>query len=664
MNWRLDRDADDVAWLHLDRPGSGTNVLSEAVLDELQEALTGLETRLPRALIVLSDKPGGFIAGADIRELKALQSPEQALKLVQHGDEVLNRLEDLPCPTVAMIHGFCLGGGLELALACRYRVAASDGQTRIGLPEVRLGIHPGLGGTWRLPRLIGELPALRLMLAGKVLSARKAMKLGVVDRLAPSRALQRAARDLALRPPPPARPWFWQRVPRTLRRVLLPSLKRRASEKANPAHYPAPNALLELWAGGASDRRRGLSAEAESMTGLLFTPTARSLMRLFALEEKLKAYGKGGASDVRHVHVIGAGTMGAAIAAWCAMKGLTVSLSDNQPEILAKAMRQAAQLFAFKLDAGPERLAAMDRLIPDLDNAGISKADLVLEAIVENIEAKSALFSAIEPRLKAGAILASNTSAIPIESLAAALRDPARLAGLHFFNPVDRVRLIEVVQGRQTAAEIPRRLAAFAVEIERLPLPVRSSPGFLVNRCLLPYLMEAVMMESEGIPAAMIDRAATDFGMPMGPLRLADLVGLEVCLDVARELNPKAVPERLQALVAAHKLGVKSGEGFYRYRDRQVLGGRSDSHQPPEDLTERLILRMVNEAVAVLREGLVEDADAIDAGMVFGAGVAPHLGGPLGYLSGRDKSAVRAIIDRLATVHGDRFEADPGWSMD
>ena len=658
MNWQIERDTHNVAWLHLNQAGSGTNVLSQPVLAELDGVLTALRDAPPTALILLSDKPNGFIAGADIRELAALQSPEAARELIARADAILARLEGLGCPTVAMIHGYCLGGGLELALACRYRIGRDDTGTRLGLPEVRLGIHPGLGGSVRLPRLIGSLPGLRLMLAGRLVGAREALRLGLVNRIAPERAWRRAALDLALRPPRPHRkPWL--DLPRPLRGIAAGYIKRQTAARANPAHYPAPAALIDVWAHEPADLTAALAAEAHSMADLLFTPTARNLMRLFTLETRLKAYAKGSASGVHHVHVIGAGTMGAAIAAWTALRGYTVSLSDQNPAALGRAVREAGELFTAKLRTEVERTAAWDRLIPDAAQAGLAHADLVIEAIVENAEAKRSLFAAVESRLKPDALLASNTSAIPLAMIGSALRDPSRLVGMHFFNPVSRVRLIEVVSGEQTREDVHRRALAFVLAIDRLPLPVRSSPGFVVNRCLLPYLMEAVLLESEGIPATLIDNAATAFGMPMGPLALGDLVGLDVCLDVIRELFPARVPARLQALVEAGKKGLKSGEGFYRYRGGRPVRSDSRPESPPADLTDRLVLPMLNEAVAVLSEGLVGDPDDIDAGMVFGAGVIPHRGGPMQYLRQRGEYDVRQTLERLAAVHGERFVPHP-----
>jgi 3-hydroxyacyl-CoA dehydrogenase/enoyl-CoA hydratase/3-hydroxybutyryl-CoA epimerase len=660
-HWRSE-NRDGIVTLTLDVAGQSANVLSQEVLDEFEQLLAGIEAAPPRGVVIRSAKPSGFIAGADVREFTRIDSAERAAELARRGQRVFRKLAALSCPTVAVIHGYCLGGGLELALACRHRVALSDSGTRLGLPEVRLGINPGFAGTVRLPPLIGPLPALDMMLSGRTLSASSARRLGLVDEVVPERHLLNAARALAERPPAPKRAPWWQRLLATapLRPLVEKLVRRNLRARANPAHYPAPYRILELWRTHADEER-----EAQSLGELLVSRSSRALVQVFLLGEALKRRGRTQPHRIERVHVIGAGVMGADIAMVAASRGFTVSLQDMKPEILARAMSRAHKFFKDKLKDARAVQEAMDRLMPDLRGDGLARADLVIEAIVEKVEPKQKLFAEVEARVRPDAILASNTSSIPLETIARALKDPSRLAGLHFFNPVAKMQLVEVVRGEQTRADSLERLRAFTVSLDKLPLDVKSSPGFLVNRILMPYLIEAVQLVEEGVPAPVVDRAARDFGMPMGPVELADSVGLDICLSVAEELSGPlgvTVPARLKALVADGKLGRKSGQGFYAYDKRgkpRVAGGAESAGNVP--VTERLVLRMLNEAVACLREGVVADADAVDAGMVYGTGFAPFLGGPMRYIESLGETGIVHSLTRLAQEYGARFNPDAGW---
>lgn len=664
-DWYAEKDTDGIVWLHLDQSETKTNVLSKSVLEALDQQLTQLATENPKGLIILSDKQQGFIAGADITEFTALHEVAEARTWVQRTHEIFNRLANLPFPTVAIIHGYCLGGGLELALACRYRVAAEGSETQLGLPEVKLGIHPGYGGTVRLPPLIGTLPALEMMLSGRSLSARAATRLGLIDQAVPHRHLQRAARALIEKSPPPHRPPFWQRLigQPPLRRLVTKTLRSRLEKRVNPTHYPAPFTLLELWERQQGSTEQRLAAEAESLASLLTSETANNLIRVFLLQQRLKSLGKQGIFKPQQVHVVGAGTMGGDIAAWCALQKLQVSLQDQSPERIAPAIKRAHGLFEKRLKGQRPIQAAMDRLMPDPRGEGLAKADVVIEAIFENVEAKQSLFQTIEPKLKAGALVATNTSSIPLDTLAESLPQPERLVGLHFFNPVAKMQLIEVVRGETTKTEEVERAAAFARQIGRLPLPVKSLPGFLVNRVLTPYLLEGVRLLSEGVPGLVIDQAAVDFGMPMGPIELADTVGLDICLSVAERLRPaEQIPQELSLKVQQGQLGKKSGNGFYSYKKgKPVKPQPPQEYQAPEDLTDRLILSMINEAVSCLHDRVVEDADLLDAGMIFGIGFAPFRGGPLHYVHTQGVTTIRQRLQELETQHGARFAPSPGW---
>ncbi len=658
-HWRVD-DQNNISTVTLDVEGANANTLSHEVLDELAKILDRLAARELEGVIIRSAK-GSFIVGADVNEFRQISDSSQAADLARSGQHLLNKLAGLPFPSVAVIHGHCLGGGLELALACRYRVAREDEGTRLGLPEVRLGIHPGFAGTVRLPPLVGDFTALNLMLTGRTVSARQARAMGLVDQTVPERYLLRAAEVLIAKRPKPKRARWWRRVPpwQWLRKPLRRLVERSVRAKANPDHYPAPYRILDLWQQHASQED-----EARSLGELLAGRTSRNLVRVFLLGEELKRRGKKHPHGIERVHVVGAGVMGADIAIWTASRGFAVTLQDRHPEILARAMQKAHAFYRKKLKQPRAVQEAMDRLMPDLRGDGLARADLVIEAIVENVDAKRGLFTDVEARVRPTTLLASNTSSIPLEEIATALKDPARLVGLHFFNPVAQMQLVEIVRGAQSGEDALNRARGFATALDRLPLDVKSSPGFLVNRVLMPYLIEAMKLVEEGVPLAEIDGAALDFGMPMGPIRLADTVGLDICLSVAEELSGPLniqVPQRLRNMVAAGQLGIKSGSGFYQYdaRGKPTKGGSREPRNEP--ITERLILRMVNESVACLREGVVADLDSIDAGMVYGTGFAPYLGGPMRYADTLGDVGIRASLDRLAEEYGQRFQPDAGW---
>ena len=664
QHWRLDYFS-DLAMLTLDVAGQSANVLSQEVLNELGHILSEIDTKPLQGVIIRSGKTNGFIAGADVREFVAINDTARAAELAQLGQHVFSLIAGLPFPSVAVIHGFCLGGGLELALACTYRIAREDSATRLGLPEVRLGIHPGFAGTVRLPPLVGELPALDLMLTGRTVSAREARRLGLIDEIAPERHLQHAAESLLKRHAPRRRAPWYHRLPgwKPLRPLIVRLLTPRVRRKAHPDQYPAPWRILELWRNRATEEQ-----EAQSLGELLVSRTSRNLVHVFLLGEELKRRGKARPHGIEHVHVIGAGVMGADIAIWAARQGFRVSLQDQNAEILARAVKKAHAFFKSKLRDPRAVQEAMDRFIPDLDGQGLARADLVIEAIVEKIEPKRELFHGVEQKVRPQTLLATNTSSIPLEVIGQALKDPSRLVGLHFFNPVAKMQLVEIVRGAQTAEPALERARAFTGAIERLPLDVKSSPGFLVNRILMPYLIEAVKLVEEGVNIVTIDRAATEFGMPMGPIALADTVGLDICLSVAQELSEPLhmdVPENLRRLVAEGHLGRKSGRGFYAYdsRGRRQQSGPDKAPASEVPVTERLILRLLNEAMACLREGVVTDADAVDAGMVYGTGFAPFLGGPVRYIESLGETGISHSLARLAQEYGARFAPDPGWSQ-
>ena len=667
-HWHLETDRNNLAWLTFDRAESGTNTFSSEALRELGAVCTQLHAKPPKGLAILSAKENGFAAGADIDEFTTLKNAAEAYAFTKLGNDVFDQVDRLPFPTVALIHGFCMGGGTELALACKYRIIDDGAKTKMALPEVMLGIVPGWGGARRMPKLIGAAQALDLMLTGRPVDGKRAKKIGLVDVLTARENFINAATMLLGEPPPLHRPAFKDAItnwPIVRGFVARASLKQ-VAKRARADHYPAPYAIIDLWRNFGGDPRNVPQDHPYSISGIFKHPTTANLVRIFKLQDRLKSLGNlenAGAAEIKHVHVIGAGVMGGDIAAWCALKGFHVTLQDVDAARLAAAIKRAAEMFEKRLKQPPRIEAALARLIADVAGEGVKDCDLVIEAIIENADIKKKLYAQIEPHLKASAILATNTSSIPLEQLSRGLTKPERLVGIHFFNPVAQMMLVEIVEGPQTSAVAMKSAQAFVKKIDKLPLPVKSAPGFLVNRILTPYMTEAQVMLEEGIPAETIDAAAREFGMPMGPIELADTVGLDVGLAVGRELAKPGgpAPTKIQALVAANKLGKKSGEGFYKWIDGKPQRDNSYYGTDLAPLWMRMTLPAVNEAVACVREGIVADADLCDAGMIFGTGFAPHRGGPIHYLQSAGKEKLLAEMTVLENKYGARFAADAGW---
>jgi 3-hydroxyacyl-CoA dehydrogenase/enoyl-CoA hydratase/3-hydroxybutyryl-CoA epimerase len=667
-NFKLTRDADGVAWLLFDREGASANTLSADVMEEFDRIIGELEGQRPAGLVIRSAKTSGFIAGADVNEFRGATDPNAVEATISRAHAVIDRLEALRVPSVAVIHGFCLGGGLEVALACQSRIAISD--ARFGFPEVMLGLHPGLGGTARFTRLVNPMQAMTLMLTGRTIDARRAKALGLVDGVCEERHVRNAVKDAVFGRLKRARPGLLTTVFNMgPARGFLGSRMRREAEKAAPhEHYPAPYALIDLWEKHGGDKAAMLTNEKRSFAQLMVTPTAQNLIRVFFLRETMKKLA-GSGNKVGHVHVIGAGAMGGDIAAWCANEGMRVTLADMKAEPIAGAIKRAAELFGKIIRKPTEVRDALDRLMPDMQGEGVRNADLIIEAVPEKLELKQKVYAGLEPKMKPGAILATNTSSIPLQDLRTTLQRPERLLGLHFFNPVSRLQLVEVVSHDGADPELLKEARAFVGAIDRLPLPVKSSPGFLVNRALTPYMLEAMVMLDEKIDQRRIDEAAEKFGMPMGPIELADQVGLDICLDVGDMLRSKfgdqlpPTPAWLREKVAKGELGRKTGKGFYTWKD-----GKADKGPRPEtgprvsdEMIDRLVLPMSNVCVACLREDIVDNADVVDGAMIFGTGYAPFRGGPLNYARTRGTVDVVATLRRLADKFGGRFTPDAGW---
>lgn len=651
-HWRLTRDLDNIIYAYLDREGERVNSLSRAVLEEFEQLLILAGQEKIKGLVLLSGKSTGFVFGADVKEFEGFSSAGNVTQEISRVHDMFTRLENLPCTTVAAIEGYCLGGGLEMSLACDYRIAKDVPSTRLGFPEVQLGIFPGFGGSARSVTTMGGLKAMELMLTARQISARAAKAVHLVDEvIGRHEELVWAARRAIMAGKTSRGPGLVAGLSNVLpaRKLLAAQMRKQTRSKARAEHYPAPYRLIDTWERFGGNREKMMREEARAVGELMVSPTAQCLRRVFHLMERLKSEGKGSEFNVRHVHVIGAGTMGGDIAAWCVLRGMDVSLQDREMKYIKPALQRAESLFRKKLRDPAKVKAALSRLRPDIDASLVPRADVVIEAIFENAEAKQELFKNIEPRLKAGAILATNTSAIPLEKLASVLKHPERLIGLHFFNPVPKMPLVEVVYGPDTDAACRQKGAAFCQQISRFPLPVKSSPGFLVNRVLAPYMMTALKLHQDGVPAEALDAAAEAFGMPMGPVELADTVGLDVCLMVTDVLQDSAdnetsseLPESpqkkfIQALVDDGKLGKKSGEGIYVWdKDKpKKREGAAEGHDLAA-LSEQLIDAYIIECQAALAEGVVADADLLDAGMIFGTGFAPFRGGPLHYLDNRE----------------------------
>ena len=639
-HWKLSTDIDNVLWLSIDREGENANSLSLEVLAELGTIVDELETNAPAGLVLQSGKTGSFIVGADVREFDDYDDAELASDGISQVHRLFNRIEALPFPKVVIIDGFCLGGGLELALAFDYRIASNVEHTRLGFPEIKLGIYPGFGGSARSVQQAGASNAMQLMLSTRNLRPGAARAMGLVDELVgPHGSLRWAARRAVKQRRKSRQPGQLKRLQNfgPARKVMARMMRKQVAARANPEHYPAPFELIEAWEQYGDDPQRMMAEESDRVGKLIIGETSKSLRRVFFLMERLKAIGKQTEAKFRRVHVIGAGVMGGDIAAWCVLQGMEVTLQDRELKYIEPALKRAKSLFQKKLRNRAKVGGALSRLLPDVDGKGVGKADIIIEAIFEDVDAKRELFAGIEPRMKADAVLATNTSAIPLAEISSVLKKPDRLIGIHFFNPVAKMPLVEVVYDEKTDPEQVSKGAAFCGAINRFPLPVKSSPGFLVNRVLSGYMAKAMSMHLErGIPIEILDKAATSFGMPMGPVELADTVGLDVCMKVVTLLGGESSKKEaalLQEKVHAGDLGKKSGKGFYTWEKGKPKRNDAETGQYAlEEITESLMQPYFEACESALADGIVEDADVLDAGMIFGTGFAPFRGGPLHYL--------------------------------
>ncbi len=649
-DWRFEIDFEMIAWAVFDREGESMNSLGRRPTEELAAIITKVEDAAEkgevRGLILISGKDN-FIAGADIREFDSMKTEKDVEDALNATIGLFDRIENLRVPVVAAINGFCLGGGLELAMACHYRIATREEGTKLGFPEVKLGIFPGLNGTVRSIELAGAMDAMGIMLTGRMVRPGPARAMGIVDQLVPTHhRLRWAARKAVFQKrKSKGAPW-WKKLMRKapLRDYLAKQMRKKTALKVREEHYPAPFRLIDLFAKFGDSRRRMKPAETTAFAPLMTSDTARNLRRVFRLTEMLKNEAPKELFKPRRVHVVGAGTMGGDIAAWCVVCGMQASLQDLNEEQLDKALARAKKLFKRRLRTKQAVDAAMARLIADKDGKHVSRADVVIEAIVENLEIKQKVFAGLEAKMKPGAILATNTSSLQIEDIAKSLKDPSRLIGLHFFNPVAQLPLVEVIMGVGAREEDVRKGCAFVTAIRKYPLIVKSCPGFLVNRVLAPYMLDGVRRYQEGEPREKIDQAALKFGMPMGPLELSDVVGLDICKHVAETLNLGPVEDsELDRLVKNGKLGKKSGEGFYVWdKGKPKRQKVSFDAEDLETLGSDLVKSMLDECERALAERIVESADHVDAGVIFGTGFAPFRGGPLHYRNQQKGGAATA----------------------
>lgn len=682
---------DGIAVIRLDHPGRPVNVISRDLMSEMDALIHRLEAGEARGAVIVSGKPGVWIAGADIEEFKEFVTPSDAERASRAGHHLLGRLEHLEIPVVAAIEGVALGGGLELALACTYRIASDSPKTKLGLPEVQLGILPGAGGTQRLPRLIGIRAALDLMLTGKQLDGRRARKVGLVDEVVPSAVLEQVAkqraRELAagqVQPRaarPKGSPQWVENLP-GVRELILRKARQSVLSKTHGL-YPAPLRILDVVAGGLDHPiDRGLDLEADAFGELSVTPEARALTHLFfattaakndpALPESATA------SDVDRVAIVGAGFMGAAIATVAAENGMRVRLKDVSPEAAAKGLKTATRSIekrARRRRRSPHEVTTiLDRLEATSEYRGFGSTDLVVEAVFEEIELKHSVIRDIEAATGAESVLGSNTSTIPIGTLAEGAGRPERLIGLHFFSPVEKMPLLEIIVTEQTRPDVIATSHRWAKRIGKTPIIVRDGPGFYVNRILGPYMNEAALLLQEGVPIERVDRAMVDWGFPVGPITLFDEVGLDVAAKsgkilaaaFADRISPNEVIDRL---VADERLGRKNDRGFFRYEKGEkgppddrvyaLIGSPGRKEMPQREIQERLVLGLVNEAVRSLEDGILRSARDGDVGAVMGFGFPPFRGGPFWYI---DQQGPATVLDRLRELesrHGRRFAPAP-----
>ncbi|HEX6133245.1 MAG TPA: 3-hydroxyacyl-CoA dehydrogenase NAD-binding domain-containing protein [Longimicrobiales bacterium] len=691
----LEIAGDGVAWLVFDRPGSRVNILTREVMTRLNDLLGEIERAARagrvRAVVVRSGKDGSFIAGADVQQIASITDPAEGAAGAAQGQALFRRLDLLPVPSVAAVDGVCLGGGTELILACDARIASDRSETKIGLPEVKLGIIPGFGGTTRLPRVVGLREALGIILTGSTVSARKAQRIGLISERMHQGVLYERARALALelangrRPPRARRSLLARALDDTPvgRRVILAQARRQVLKETG-GHYPAPLRALDVIRESASlPLDAALKVEARALGDLIVTDVSKNLIHVFQLLEGAKKAGPAGVrpQPVDRVAVLGAGVMGGGIAQLLAYRGLDVRLKDIRADALGLGLRHAREMFDRLVKRGRldsrDAQRYMDAIAPTLDYTGFGAADLVIEAVVERMDVKQQVLRETESNARDDCVLTTNTSSLSVTAMQSALARPARFAGMHFFNPVHRMPLVEVIRGADTSDDTVATVIALTRRLDKTPVVVTDGPGFLVNRILAPYLNEAAWLLADGASIVQIDRTLKRFGMPMGPLRLLDEVGLDVARHAGAVMSAAfgerlAPPPTMTALEATDLLGRKGGRGFYTYEGGREKGVNEDIYRhlgatvpaerrdlPPDEILDRTLLAMVNEAARVLEDGIVASPGDVDLGMITGTGFPPFRGGLLRWADSLGSREVLQRLEQLQLRHGIRFEPAP-----
>jgi 3-hydroxyacyl-CoA dehydrogenase/enoyl-CoA hydratase/3-hydroxybutyryl-CoA epimerase len=663
-HWQWHQDEQGWCWVEFDRKDKTANTLNLEVLLEFEAILGELEqAKNVKKIIICSKKRSGFIAGADIIEIFSQRDQEKTDYFIKKGQEVFQRLEKLTPPTIALIHGFCLGGGFELALACDWRIAIDTPHTKIGLPEVKLGLQPGWGGSVRTMRLLTPLTVFDFILTGKLFSAKKAKKIGLIDAAIPERVVHAAIESFNKKRVHSVSWTSWLMNLAPVRSLVSHFLVKKVSKKIAKEHYPAPFLMIDNWKHVGHLEQASYEEETRSITELTKSKTTQHLVNIFMMQDKAKKNIDSALPKIKHLHVIGAGVMGGDIAGWAALKGIHVTLQDVNLKTVQQALKRTLKLAQKQLDVDYKVNEVMDRLVIDPKGYGIQHADLIIEAVNENLELKRSLLAMVQEHAREDAFIATNTSTIPLEKMDDIFKNPARFIGVHFFNPVAQMPLVELVVGENTSAETVQRALKFVQQLEKFPLKVKSAPGFLVNRILLPYMLEALKLHQEGHSLETIDKAALLFGMPMGPIELADTVGLDVCLAAfsSLQLQDDILSAVLQKKIQEGHLGKKSHKGFYDYKNGKIQKHGHVDLLAFHQCESRLILCLCNEAVAAWRDNIVQTLEEMNAGSIFGFGFPPFRGGVMEYIKDEGIDVMKEKLITMEQRYGSRFKPDLGW---
>lgn len=658
LNWHVNFD-ENIYWLGFDRHDSQQNSLNYDSLKELNKIIDSIDLSNVKAIVIYSKKPKGFV-GADISQIKNMNVAELS-KFIQYGGNLFDKIEKLTVKTIFLINGFCLGGGFELALACDYRVASNDYNTKVGLPEVRLGIHPGWGGCIRLTRLIGISNSIKIILAGRFIDSNKAKKLGIITDVAQEYMLDKAAVYYANNK-------IRKKINISLfvekyilyigivRKMLRVMLQNDLENKVRKNHYPSPYAILDIFFKKNIYSNSSFQIEQSSLQRIVSNQESlQNMLLIYNLGQRKVSVEKSNNRKITRIHVIGSGVMGTGIASWCAYKGFKVSFEDINLSSLGKAIKISNEFFAKKISNKYRRLAIHDNLIMDPLSSGINTADLVIEAVKEDIKIKKAIFCEIEKKVKPGAILATNTSSIDLEEIHSVMQNPHNLLGIHFFNPVDKMKLVEIIYNSNVHKDLLSASQSFVKNISKIPLFVKSSPGFLVNRILMPYLIESISLLKSGVSKIKIDSALISFGFPMGPIQLIDLVGIDVCVDVLKNISSlyeSSIPDILRDKIHSNHLGVKSGRGFYKYKNIKIVGKKPSNKKDDIMIVNKMIIVLLKESYLILQDKIVENEDEIDTGLVYGIGFPAYTGGLINYCRKIGAEKINKIsVDSNPIIH-------------